>query len=93
MVLDAAHLYSYAMVGQHLDSGGLMHRQDIHRLFDRGLLAVNPETLNVNVSNELEGYPMYADLQEVPLRVQLGDNQVEWIRSHWEQHRNFYRSP
>ena len=31
-VLEAAHLYSYATVGEHHDEGGLLLRRDLHRL-------------------------------------------------------------
>lgn len=42
--LEAAHLYSYAAVGQHHDDGGLLLRRDVHRLFDQGDIAVDPRT-------------------------------------------------
>lgn len=40
--LEAAHLYSYAAEGRHHDDGGFLLRRDLHRLFDLGLLAVEP---------------------------------------------------
>ncbi|MFS0703411.1 HNH endonuclease [Cellulomonas sp. 179-A 9B4 NHS] len=41
-VLDAAHLYSYAERPEHQDDGGLLLRADVHRLFDRLLLTIDP---------------------------------------------------
>ena len=40
-VLEAAHLYSYARIGEHKESGGILLRRDIHSLFDRGLIGVD----------------------------------------------------
>lgn len=86
-VLDAGHLYSYAQLGEHQEHGGLLLRKDIHRLFDDGWLAVDPEMLKVDVSGELRGYPQYAGLQDRPLVVPLHVDQVEWLGKHWAEHR------
>ena len=85
--LDAAHLYSYAAVGSHLDRGGLMVRKDIHRLFDNGDLAINPEGLTIDVRGPVDGYPLYGQLHGRPLEITLRGKQIEWIREHWAQHR------
>mgnify|MGYP000889333821 CR=1 FL=1 len=87
-VLEAGHLYSYAQVGVHEKHGGLMLRRDIHRLFDDGLLAVNPSTLQVDVGSELEEFPQYARLHEQALTLPLLDRQVEWLEKHWLEHRS-----
>jgi hypothetical protein len=47
--LEAGHLYSYAETGEHHSDGGLLLRRDIHRLFDLGYLAVNPQSLQIDV--------------------------------------------
>ncbi len=46
-VLEAAHILPYR--GAHTDkiSNGLLLRVDLHRLFDRQLLAIDPETMDV----------------------------------------------
>ena len=41
-VLEAGHLYSYSKLGRHHKHGGLLLRRDVHALFDRGRLAVDP---------------------------------------------------
>jgi ribosomal protein L37AE/L43A len=87
-VLEAGHLYSYAKLGIHHKHGGLMLRRDIHRLFDDGMLAVEPSTLRIDVAPELERYPQYARLHDVPLTVGLKDPQVSWLCQHWEEHRS-----
>ncbi len=85
--LEAGHLYSYAQLGTHFKHGGLMLRRDIHRLFDDGLLAVQPSTLRVDVAPMLAAYPQYARLHDQPLTLRLRDEQVDWLGKHWDEHR------
>lgn len=85
--LEAGHLYSYAQLGTHFNHGGLMLRRDIHRLFDDGLLAVNPSTLRIDVASELSAYPQYARLHDGRMAVQPQPRQVDWLNKHWAEHR------
>jgi putative restriction endonuclease len=48
-VLEAAHIKPYSIGGTHSPSNGILLRQDLHTLFDRGYLTVTPE-YKVNVS-------------------------------------------
>jgi putative restriction endonuclease len=41
--LDAVHIRPYAKEGPHAPENGLLLRQDLHTLFDRGYLTVSPE--------------------------------------------------
>ncbi|MFB7797626.1 HNH endonuclease [Isoptericola sp. NPDC056134] len=86
-VLEAGHLYSYARLGEHHEHGGLMLRRDIHRLFDDGMLAVDPDRLRIDVAADLEPYQQYARLHGTRLAVPLHDTQVGWLSQHWEEHR------
>lgn len=86
-VLEAAHLYSYAAVGEHHDDGGLLLRRDVHRLFDQGDIAVDPRTLTISLRDDLARYPGYAPLQGRPLATKLDRGHVGWIEKHWRQHR------
>lgn len=86
-VLEAGHLYSYAKLGTHFEHGGLMLRRDIHRLFDDGSLAVNPESLRIDVSPALAVYPQYARLHNEALRAKLRSRQQDWLAEHWLEHR------
>jgi putative restriction endonuclease len=52
-VLDAAHIHPYAEGGNHSPSNGLLLRQDVHTLFDRGYLTVSPD-FHVEVSRRLK---------------------------------------
>jgi len=42
-VLEAAHIQPYAEGGTHSPSNGLLLRQDLHTLFDRGYVTVTPD--------------------------------------------------
>jgi hypothetical protein len=85
--LEAAHLYQYAEEGKHHEGGGLFLRRDIHRLFDLGLLAVNPTTLLIDVDPLLAGFENYVMLSGQKLKVDLTDASRGWIALHWEQFR------
>ena len=52
-VLDAAHIRPYSEGGSHNPSNGLLLRQDVHTLFDRGYLTVSPD-YRVEVSRRLK---------------------------------------
>ena len=57
-MLDAAHLYRYAERAQHQLDGGLLLRRDLHALFDRGLLLIDPdEGWRVRLAPTLSSYP------------------------------------
>jgi hypothetical protein len=86
-VLEAAHLYSYAAVGKHYDSGGLLLRRDLHSLFDSGLLTINPADSRIDVDPLLSCFPEYERLNGQQLSVKLCSKQLRWIRAHWDQFR------
>jgi hypothetical protein len=85
--LEAAHLYSYAESGEHHEYGGLLLRRDLHRLFDLGCIAVNPDTATLDVSDEVRGFPVYALLADQPLTIDLHPQQRVWLGAHWDIHR------
>jgi hypothetical protein len=86
--LEAAHLYRYAEIGQHFEDGGLLLRRDVHRLFDRGLLAVNPATQPIDVHPDLAPHPSYASLAGMSLQVKIPSGAKAWLALHWEEHRS-----
>ena len=85
--LQAAHLYSYADLGIHHSSGGLLMRSDIHVLFDEGLLAVDPVSACIDVGPSLRRYDVYGHLHGNGLHIPLTRGQREWLHLHWKQHR------
>lgn len=92
-VLEAGHLYSYAQLGTHVEHGGLMLRRDIHRLFDDGLLAVQPSNLRIDVAPSLATYPQYARLHDQALTLRLRGSQIDWLGKHWDEHRSVEATP
>lgn len=83
-VLDAAHLYSYAATGTHDMYGGLMMRKDLHRLFDMGLIRVNPTTNQIQVDETLLHIPGYKGLNNKKLLVDIPSKTQKWLRIHWD---------
>lgn len=88
VVLEAAHLYSYAAKGKHHTAGGLLLRRDVHRLFDLGLIAIDPDTLTLDVAPDTRKYADYAKLHGKPLTVPLTKAHTKWIAEHWTMHRS-----
>ncbi|MFJ9768622.1 HNH endonuclease signature motif containing protein [Streptomyces erythrochromogenes] len=86
-VLDAAHLYSYADHSEHHESGGLLLRKDVHRLFDLGEIAIDPKTLVLDVAPKTRAYPAYEALHGQAVTVTLDNKHRKWITEHWNMHR------
>lgn len=85
--MEAAHLYSFADDSEHHEYGGFLLRRDLHRLFDLGHIAVNPETGRLDVGKTVRDYPLYGDLHGRELIVKLKTEQRVWIGAHWDKHR------
>lgn len=66
--LEAAHIRPYRGEHTNVVANGLLLRADIHTLFDLGLLAVNPATLTVVISDQLPG-DHYISLKDRPLNL------------------------
>ncbi|QUW18225.1 HNH endonuclease signature motif containing protein [Agrococcus sp. Marseille-Q4369] len=84
--LEAAHLYSYAKVGQHREHGGLLMRRDLHRLFDEGLIGVEPDTWRLRMREPAFASESYRGLEGSPLASRLKDAHKFWLKEHWAQH-------
>jgi putative restriction endonuclease len=70
-VLEAAHIRPYGQGGAHELSNGLLLRSDLHTLFDRGYIGVDPKDRRVLVSarirEEFENGKEYYSLHGRPL--------------------------
>ena len=71
-VLEAAHIQPVSAGGEHRATNGLLFRSDIHKLFDLGYVAIDPD-LKFRVSDALReswqnGKEYYA-LRDRPIRV------------------------
>lgn len=54
-VLKACHIEPHYLRGNNHSSNGLLMRADVHDLFDAGLIAIAPDTLEVHISDQLIG--------------------------------------
>jgi hypothetical protein len=52
-VLEAAHITPYRGTRTNTLANGLLLRADVHTLFDLGLISVDPDTLQIKVSSQL----------------------------------------
>lgn len=66
--LEAAHIVPYSDTGSSAVTHGLLMRADIHTLFDRHLLGVNPMSLRVEISDQLKA-TSYGELDGVKLLI------------------------
>jgi DNA-directed RNA polymerase subunit RPC12/RpoP len=83
--LEAAHLYLYAKNPRHDLRGGLLLRSDLHALFDRWLITIDPATWSIQIAPELKSYSHLADLdgQAVQLPEDLRPR-LEYVQEHAE---------
>ena len=89
-VLSAGVLLSYAHQGHRRTHGCLLLRRDIQWLFDRGRIAVDPDSLAVSVDNGLLVFSAYASLDARPLDIEVSKDLRQWFRDHWLQHRELH---
>lgn len=68
-VLEAAHLYAFAEKPEHHVRGGLLLRRELHALFDRGLLVIDPDAWVVRLAPLLAYYPDLWALDGAPLGI------------------------
>jgi hypothetical protein len=71
--LEAAHIDPYSGPQSNHPSNGLLLRADIHALFDLGLLAICPETMQVALGSVLLN-TTYADLEKSQLTIPADSN-------------------
>lgn len=63
--------------------------KDVHLLFDRGFICIDPQHLTIDVHPSIRSFPSYVGLHGSPLKVhEINSKQREWIAAHWLQHRN-----
>jgi len=72
-ILDAAHIRPYASGGTHSPANGILLRQDVHTLFDRGYITVTPDfrievskRIKEEFNNGLEYYAMQGKQIHLP---------------------------
>lgn len=85
--LEAAHIIPYRGQETNVPSNGLLLRADLHVLFDKGLIAVDPKSHRVLISPRLKN-SIYEGLEGTTLR--LPQDKIAWpnpealnIYRHW----------
>ena len=88
-VLEACHIKPYTRGANHELPNGLLLRSDIHKLFDRGYVTVDPD-YNFRVSERLRAHwnngRVYYDFADQPIRTPAPDESkpnpelLEWHR-------------
>lgn len=81
--LEAAHLYLYSESPEHDLRGGLLLRCDLHALFDRWLITIDPDNWTIQTAPGLANYPSLAALDGRPvlLTAELRPRQ-SYVRNH-----------
>jgi putative restriction endonuclease len=93
-VLEAAHIRPYSLGGTHAPSNGILLRQDLHTLFDRGYMTVAPKN-KLEISSRIKGefhngreyYKLHGKTMRLP-RIENRQPSAEFLRWHNE---NIYR--
>jgi len=85
-VLEAAHVHPYKGDHTNVASNGLLLRADIHTLFDLHLIAIDPETMKVMVSPDLDGTE-YAQLRGVAVQPSRAESAVSPDALAWHRNR------
>jgi putative restriction endonuclease len=94
-VLEAAHIRPYSSGGTHAPSNGILLRQDLHTLFDRGYMTVTPShqiEVSSRIREEFHNGKEYYALHRQHMRLpEYGDRKpsAEFLKWHNE---NVYRS-
>lgn len=83
-VLEAAHLIPYASGDPQRDdpSNGILLKADIHLLFDRGLMAINPDTMTLSLSPRLQNTRYSGLAEHGRVRTSAG---VPFLRWHYDE--------
>ena len=85
-VLEAAHIRGFAKHESHELSGGLLLRRDLHSLFDRCLLRINPLEWQVEVSPIIHAYANYRNFHLQPVDPPTSNPpNPAWLMEHYHQ--------
>lgn len=68
-VLEGAHIDAYQCDASDHIQNGLLLRADLHTLFDRHLIAIDPDTMRIHVAKSAQGEAGYVEWHDVTLQV------------------------
>ncbi len=87
-VLEAAHIVPVSRGGLHQPENGLLLRSDIHKLFDRGYVTVQPDghfLVSKRLKDDWQNGRVYYDLDDHLIRTPT-DPAYAPLREHLEWH-------
>jgi len=73
-VLEAAHIIPFNGLHSHVVANGLLLRADLHKLFDKYLLAIHPDTRKVVIAPELVN--SYHEIAEKQIEIQISEDEL-----------------
>ena len=93
-VLEAAHIWPYRDDDDNHPQNGLLLRADLHTLFDLDLIAINPESLTIDIAPVLRGIDTYSNLRGRPLGVLSNAHPaLEPLIRRWETFTRLHSAP
>ena len=85
--LDAAHIKPYAEADGHTISNGILMRRDLHALFDKGYITINP-TFEIEVSRKIKEefengrdyYRLHGNKIRIPIKAEYNPSKefIDW---------------
>jgi hypothetical protein len=91
-VLQAAHIRPVRASGRHSLSNGLLLRADIHNLFDRGLITIDPSYV-IRLDESIQRTPEYKSFHNRILKVIPKDPGDRPSKSLLAEHRRLFSKP
>uniref|UniRef100_UPI0025F270AB HNH endonuclease n=1 Tax=unclassified Thalassolituus TaxID=2624967 RepID=UPI0025F270AB len=82
-VLEAAHIMPYMGDHSNLIDNGLLLRVDLHRLFDRFLISVNPDDLSLAISKNIHD-AYYQSLSGRSLSITVTNLTRQFLKRHYD---------
>jgi hypothetical protein len=83
-VLEASHIRPFATHESHSLDGGILLRRDIHTLFDRHLLRINPSTWQVETAPQIQKYATYSSIHLMKIKTyNHSAPNPEWLNDHY----------
>ncbi|MFB2640878.1 HNH endonuclease [Shewanella bicestrii] len=91
-VLEACHIVPESASSEYSINNGLLLRADLHKLFDEGLMSINPKSGEVVFSKKLNSKE-YQEMAINKLRIRLPEKMENWPDiSRISEHYNLYFS-
>jgi hypothetical protein len=91
-VLEACHIVPDSIDGEYHTGNGLLLRADLHKLFDEGLMSINPHTGEVCFSKSLTSRD-YMEMAVDKIKISLPASEDDWPdKKRLAEHFNLYFS-